>query len=188
MTELKSALRKRMKEILKRISTSDFDNWNTLLSNNLSKLLSDELVILEGDVIGAYAPIQFEPIWMSSISGLNIKPRLAFPAFKDKMLFKLSSYEELKMQKDFGIEILSPPYSAVNIVPKVLLIPGLSFGHLGERMGRGKGFYDRYLETFSGIKVGLCFECQLTENIPLDAHDQKMNFIVTEKNIYRIRS
>lgn len=178
----KHELRKRMKEILSRISSSDFDNWNHSLSENLTKLFKNEIVISENAVIGGFAPIQREPIWMMGAG----KKTLAFPAFEKEMLFKISSFETLEKRRDFGVDILSPKPTAIVVVPEVLLIPGLSFSKKGERLGRGKGFYDRYLETFNGIKVGLCFECQLQDEIPVETHDKKMNFIVTERNIYRI--
>lgn len=176
----KHELRKRMKEVLSRISSSEFDKWNISLSKNLSKFLSDDLGISENDVVGGFAPIQREPLWMP-----GVKANLAFPAYKEKMLFKISAYESLVKQMDFGVEILSPAKEAMKVVPKILLIPGLGFSLDGKRLGRGKGFYDRYLEKFTGVKIGLCFECQLSEVVPVDIHDQKMNFIVTEKNIYR---
>jgi 5-formyltetrahydrofolate cyclo-ligase len=104
------------------------------------------------------------------------------------MFFKISSIEDLEVNADFGVDILGPKESAEKILPKMILVPGLGFSQNGERLGRGKGFYDRYLECFNGVKIGLCFECQMNLQVPVETHDQKMNFIITEKNIYRIRS
>lgn len=69
-----------------------------------------------------------------------------------------------------------------------LIIPGVVFNKNGVRLGRGKGFYDRYLCQSRGIKVGLCFSFQLlNEEIPHEAHDVRMDFIVTEREIHKCK-
>ncbi|MGN0108430.1 MAG: 5-formyltetrahydrofolate cyclo-ligase [Hominilimicola sp.] len=69
----------------------------------------------------------------------------------------------------------------------VILVPGLAFDRHGGRMGFGKGYYDRLLETSRAIKIGLCYDFQLFDTIPTQSHDIPMDFIVTEKEIYEIR-
>lgn len=60
------------------------------------------------------------------------------------------------------------------------IVPGLSFDRFGRRMGFGKGYYDRFLEGFSGITVGLCYECCLSDEIPYEEHDAVMDYVITE--------
>jgi 5-formyltetrahydrofolate cyclo-ligase len=66
-----------------------------------------------------------------------------------------------------------------------VLVPGLAFTTSGIRMGRGQGFYDRYLAGFKGQKVGVCFEVQIFSHLPTEAYDQKVDFILTEKRFIR---
>ena len=67
-------------------------------------------------------------------------------------------------------------------VPDLVLAPGLAFDLRGGRLGKGKGFYDRYLTGFRGFKAGLAYDVQITEkNLPLDAHDQTMDAVVTDQ-------
>ena len=68
----------------------------------------------------------------------------------------------------------------------LVLVPGLGFDRRGGRLGRGKGFYDRFLKKLPPRvpKVGLAFEWQLVDEIPMLAHDVRMDWIITEKNIY----
>lgn len=66
------------------------------------------------------------------------------------------------------------------------IVPGIAFGKNGERLGYGKGYYDRFLESFKGKTVGLSFEECLSENIPMEAHDRKIDYLVTDKKIYKI--
>jgi 5-formyltetrahydrofolate cyclo-ligase len=175
--------RQKAKAILSKVSSDDFLKWNQSISKNLSIFLRDENLV--NKVIGGFAPIIHEPVWSMDLTKDVL---LAFPAFKSEMIFKLSSFENLEMRSDFGVAILGPKEDAKVALPDVILVPGLSFTQKGERLGRGKGFYDRYLESFNGVKIGLCYECQVNLEISTEAHDQKMNIIITEKNIYRIRS
>ncbi|MGM9937179.1 MAG: 5-formyltetrahydrofolate cyclo-ligase [Candidatus Ornithomonoglobus sp.] len=64
------------------------------------------------------------------------------------------------------------------------LIPGIAFDTKGARIGFGKGYYDRFLAAFKGIKVGICYDFQLLDYVPSSPHDIKMDIIITEKRIY----
>ena len=66
----------------------------------------------------------------------------------------------------------------------IIVVPGLSFDKKGYRLGFGKGYYDRFLEDFQALKIGLCYENCLCENLPADKNDVKTDKLVTEKMIY----
>lgn len=69
-----------------------------------------------------------------------------------------------------------------------VLVPGLGFDKKGNRMGYGKGFYDRYFARFPSCrKIGAAFETQLMEEIPSQSHDIVMDFVVTEKGVWNRR-
>jgi 5-formyltetrahydrofolate cyclo-ligase len=59
------------------------------------------------------------------------------------------------------------------------LVPGAAFDFSGNRLGRGRGFYDRLLGKISGIKCGVAYDFQLLEKIPAEPHDAKVDFILT---------
>lgn len=63
------------------------------------------------------------------------------------------------------------------------IIPGVAFDSHGNRLGRGKGYYDRLLPKIKAYKIGICFSFQITEKIPTEDHDTQMNLIITEKGI-----
>ncbi len=66
--------------------------------------------------------------------------------------------------------------------PDLILIPGSCFDLQGGRLGKGKGFYDRYLSQRAGFKIGLCFDVQIVDKkLPLEPHDQGMDMILSEK-------
>ena len=61
----------------------------------------------------------------------------------------------------------------------LIRVPGMAFDLSGNRLGRGRGFYDRLLADASGVKCGVCHDFQLLEKIPTEPHDAKVDFILT---------
>ena len=66
----------------------------------------------------------------------------------------------------------------------LVLVPGLAFDRSGGRLGRGGGYYDRWLAGFSGITAALCRDGLLMESIPRLPHDLGVNLVVTETGLY----
>ena len=64
-----------------------------------------------------------------------------------------------------------------------VLVPGLGFDIFGRRLGRGKGYYDRLLKNWNGIKVGIAFRSQILAELPEEAHDIKMDYLVTSAGV-----
>lgn len=85
----------------------------------------------------------------------------------------------------FGI---SAPLSEKNYLPELLFVPVLGFDEACGRLGQGLGFYDKFIEIQKVKKplltVGIAFEVQKVSQIPLELHDQKLDYIVTEKMVY----
>ena len=66
----------------------------------------------------------------------------------------------------------------------VVLVPGLGFDASGGRLGRGGGFYDKFLAIARPpIVIGICFQEQLIDRVPTDSHDQLMCAVVTPTNV-----
>ncbi len=64
----------------------------------------------------------------------------------------------------------------------MIFVPGVAFDKKNNRMGRGKGFYDRFLIKTNALKIGICFDFQLFDNIPNNEFDIKMDYIFTYKS------
>lgn len=67
--------------------------------------------------------------------------------------------------------------------PELIIVPGLAFSEKGDRLGFGKGYYDRFLSEAPGFKVGLCYGFQLLPSIPSEPHDIKMDAVITEHGV-----
>lgn len=71
----------------------------------------------------------------------------------------------------------------------MVIVPGSVFDRFGGRLGYGGGYYDRFLaqEAAGALRIGLAYELQLVDQVPLEPYDQLMDFVVTEKKIYNCR-
>lgn len=65
------------------------------------------------------------------------------------------------------------------------IVPGLCFDYEGYRVGFGKGYYDRFLNSFRGITAGICYSRYTEKQLPRGAHDRHTDILVTEKFINR---
>jgi 5-formyltetrahydrofolate cyclo-ligase len=89
----------------------------------------------------------------------------------------------------FGI--LEPKPDAVRPVSgdgiNAALVPGLAFDETGNRLGRGMGYFDRVLQGVRGVKIALTYDFQVVNEVPAEAHDTPVDFIVTEKRMIKTR-
>jgi 5-formyltetrahydrofolate cyclo-ligase len=82
-------------------------------------------------------------------------------------------------------QALQPPADAALLVPAVMFCPLLGFTSNGGRIGYGAGFYDRWLEAHRpALAVGLAWDCQLDDTIPIEPHDQPLDLVVTQTRVY----
>ena len=70
--------------------------------------------------------------------------------------------------------------------PDLIVVPGVAFDRRGARLGHGFGYYDRLLEKArpDAWRVALAFECQLFDELPVEAHDAFMDRIITERAVH----
>jgi len=132
-----------------------------------------------------YAPLSDElDVWPLMQKWLPDKKICALPAFDEGTQF-YSSRRVKNLETDiftgkFGV---SEPSFECEEIPldhfDLVLVPGVAFDLSGNRLGRGRGFYDRILAKASGIKCGVAYDFQLLEKIPVDPHDAKVNFVFT---------
>ena len=76
------------------------------------------------------------------------------------------------------------PLATRQLTPEIVLVPGLAFDIFGNRLGTGGGWYDRLL-TPEMIKIGVCFDCQIVPEVPCEATDRAMNFVVSPERFIR---
>jgi 5-formyltetrahydrofolate cyclo-ligase len=96
----------------------------------------------------------------------------------------ICEYKEPFIKNQFGV--LEPKYK--NIVQNVdlFIVPGVAFTQTGFRVGRGGGYYDELLQKYpKAIKIGICHDFQILNDLPIEEHDVAMDYVFTNKNYYK---
>ena len=106
---------------------------------------------------------------------------VAAPRIEDSELVfhKLESIKGIEYNKYHIREPLFSSEVIDNI--EIMIVPGIAFDVSKNRIGYGKGYYDRYLSKHECYKVGLAFDEHLHKEIPADSSDIKMDIVITDK-------
>jgi len=140
-------------------------------------------------IIGGYYPVNSEVDDLELLKQFEKnKINISLPVIKKKFqmdFYKWSFSDPLKINK-YGI----PEPEMKNIVyPDILLIPMVAFDKNLNRLGYGGGYYDRLIKKLLKkkkiIKIGLALSIQKIDKVPINVHDQKLDYIITNKYIVR---
>ena len=153
----------------------------------LKRHVADWLRQADVHALGFYFPIQDEPDLRTVIAAwLASDPRrvAALPVMDGKLLAFHTWTAEAPMQAgDFGIPV---PAQGRAVQPECLLVPCLGFDEQRFRLGYGGGYYDRTLAALIPfpLVVGIAFEAARLKTIEPQAHDIKMDVVITEAGVY----
>jgi 5-formyltetrahydrofolate cyclo-ligase len=169
----KQMLRAKMKETVRGFSEK------SLASKRLRQHLHSLSLWKSAKVVFGFTSLPGEPDWM----GGELPPEkiFAYPRAGDDgtLVFLLAAEFQTG-----ALGIREPIGTTMAPTPDLVLVPGLAFDTTGARLGRGKGFYDRWLAANPTVcSVGICFKCQIVENLPSEAHDARVSAIVTEEGV-----
>lgn len=179
----KRSLRQEMRENRSHLSPREINKYNREINSHISV----SRLFLEGKVIMGYlaAPgeVNIDP---SLQTALAMGKTVCVPQILDRngnmQAVKLTSLKKLS-QDCFGIRTPGEP---VEVVPPedidLILVPGSCFTEHGDRLGKGKGFYDRFLpKCTKGVSMGVANEINVVAELPTNSHDVKIRYLVTEK-------
>jgi 5-formyltetrahydrofolate cyclo-ligase len=183
----KNDIRKNIKRIRDRLSDSFVRDNSKLISDKVFSLNA----IKEASVVLTYYSINNEVNTHEIIEKLTfMNKKVALPICRpdktDLAISIISSTTELK-PGSFGI--MEPDPDNLSLVKPeeidIVLVPGIAFDRRGNRIGYGKGYYDRFLQVFkpSQLKIGLCFDFQLFDELPSDSNDVPVDCIITESSV-----
>ena len=139
--------------------------------------------------IAAYYPTNYEVNILEFLEVVSKKKfKIVLPVIKSSssMCFKLWIFKEPLYMNNFGI--LEPKKSKIEIVPDLILVPLVAFDNHLNRIGYGKGYYDRSLRKIkkinkNAISLGIAYSFQKCKQIPINNNDFRLDYIFTEKGI-----
>lgn len=188
MLKIKADTRKQFIAVRKLANTALHRKVEANLKALLDTLIKENNISL----VGAYLPIKEEIClrqllkWLTEFGKPYALPKI-ISYEKREMVFVPCTVSDTLQQNRFGI---SEPILDAETEPDLLIVPALAVDLHGTRLGYGHGYYDRYISKLraknkSLIVIAPCLEAQIHASVlPKEAHDQSVNFIVTEKRIH----
>ncbi|MCR5444629.1 MAG: 5-formyltetrahydrofolate cyclo-ligase [Bacteroidales bacterium] len=175
----KSEVRRRMRELKRAVSPEE-------------KLRRSELVMQRVEQTDAFKRAQVVLLYWSMADEVQThafverwyrRKTVLLPCVDgdDLRLRQYTGPECLVAGEQFGIgEPTGPEWTALDRV-ELIIVPGVAFDRQGNRMGRGRGFYDRLLKsTPNAVKIGVAYDFQILDTIPVEPHDVRMNLVIAE--------
>lgn len=166
--------------------------------NQIIKIICDNLIINKLISLPVYKSCSMILTYVSKPDEINTQ-MLVLKALSDKKIvgvpycvkgenkiefFKITSFDDLILG---SFNIMEPDISKCFRIPEInsalCIIPGFSFDSNGYRLGYGGGYYDRFLSSFKGTSVGLCYDECINNELPRDKFDQRVDMIITENRI-----
>ena len=185
----KKDLRKHFKEMRMGLSA---DYRQNLDNEIISRLLCSE-VYSDAELILTYVSVspEINTLGLINAAFANGK-KVAVPLCtggNNLKFYIIKSTDDLKKGKYGLSEPDTSKCKEAVITDKTLcVVPGLSFDAKGYRLGRGGGYYDRFLENFKGTSVGLCYASFLRLELPAQSFDKSVDIIVTENFLREVRA
>ena len=177
----KQALRQQMLERRNALSTAEI----TSRSIRVQGLLLASKEFNTAKIVGAYYAFGTEVKTDMVIErARSLGKQIALPSVEGDSLtfYELSSAKDL-VKGRFGI--MEPlPYAPVDEKIDLLVVPGIAFDKKGNRLGYGKGYYDKYLAKRTIVSIGFGYSFQLLEDLPRSPHDEQLDAIITEDGIH----
>lgn len=179
----KEEIRNFVREKRLTFDTSYVQNTSEKIFNLHKKFLQD---IFKNKIIGGYYAVNNE---VDLFSFIEIIRHIAYPKIdKNNMYFVQCDENKLMVKNRYGF---LEPIEESEIIPHILLVPALAVSLEGDRIGYGKGYYDRYLDKYSSYNIftiAIVFDWQIFPYIESELHDKKIDIILSEKRIINLSS
>lgn len=187
VNQVKVALRATLRQRLAAVAAGDAAAWSGAISARIigAPWFRDARTVLAYLAIGGEADI--EPVVREALTtGRRVcLPRIDWRA-RAMVPAAITSLDAGLVASRHGIREPGPGAPAVAVEElDLVFVPGLGFDDHGGRIGRGAGFYDRFLARpgLRALTVGPAFEVQLVDRVPLAAHDVRLRAVATERRL-----
>ena len=174
----KSDLRRQIQQIKRQFTPQQLEELSLLVISSLRPLLA------EAQTIMAYYSLPDEVNTHALIDELVAEGKtVLLPKVTGADTMELRRYTGRADLQEGAYHILEPvgePFTDLSAID-LILVPGLAFDAAGHRLGRGRGYYDRFLHSKNRpycVKIGVCFDFQKVDEVPVDAHDIAMDKVV----------
>lgn len=176
--EAKKQLRREVRAAKDAMSGQERQEASEMIMRKVEELEEFE----EANTVLIYSSLPDEVLTDAFISRWYERKRILLPVVQGEDLI-LRQYSPEHVREGYK-GIMEPDETAPEASPErvgLALIPGMAFDRSGGRLGRGKGFYDRLLPQLHCPLIGLCYACQIVDEVPRDSFDIKVDKVICEK-------
>ena len=155
------------------------------LSSQIFCKIAELKEVKKASVIAIFTSLADEPQTADFIAKISHSKRVVTPRIEGEEMNFYDISEGLQCGA-FGI---MEPIATTPINPAerdVMIVPGVAFTRQGARLGRGKGFYDKYLSHngFRAYTIGVCYPCQVVKSIPTEEHDKMLDRVISHSDTH----
>ncbi len=178
---MKDEMRREKLDIRQSMSEASVKEGSEAITQNLLSLAC----VQRARRVMAYYAVRNEPGMGELIDALlDMGKRVALPHVGTEGIVVAEYTRETGMERGaYGIPQPVLAKGCEVFEPEVVIVPGVVFDLKLCRIGFGMGYYDRFLQNSSTVKIGVCYESQLVDCIEAEPHDVRMDFVVTEARI-----
>ena len=191
--EAKRALAEKMRIVRIGVHRNIGRDVANIVCAQMQKAREMGLAINKEAIVSGYWPIRDEVDTRMLLQRLHEEGmRCALPVTQGKnkgLLFRRWKPGDILQEAEFSVAV--PAASQPVLIPEIMLVPLLAIDREGNRLGYGGGYFDR---TFlrrrkSGqaplVTVGIAYEAQIVSHVPNDERDIRLDWLITEQNVYR---
>jgi 5-formyltetrahydrofolate cyclo-ligase len=180
LKDQQQSLRKASQLAVKELSAAEVLIRSKRIAQNLKGILREK-----SKICGIFYPMKAEPQVHTLKDEADLHVQFAFPDTHEAES-SMDFYIAKKMKKTnlgfFAPDLMDE--ETTKVIIDTIVVPGLVFHSTGIRIGRGGGFYDRFLSSFQGLRIGVCFEEQvLVDPWEMQTWDEKVHYVVTENRV-----
>lgn len=175
----KTELRELIKQRSEAFDADAKSKVDQIIQDHLMKLIKD------AKSVGIYLSLKEEVDTFALLQRLlALKIKVSSGVCTKPNILYFVVIEDLAQLKKGMLNIYEPVGDVIakNMID-VMIVPMVAYDKNKHRLGHGKGYYDRYLADYQGLKIGLAYKYQEVDNVPSEEHDVKMDIIINEEGI-----
>lgn len=176
----KKELRRQIRQLKKSYAPENLMQQSLVILQKLT----DHPDFQKAEKVMLYASLPDEVQTLAFLDEWKSKKQIILPTVVGDDIIPVELTKDCTMTEgDF--HILEPENNPYCGALDLIVVPGMAFDSKGHRLGRGKGYYDRFLIKYPDVKtIGICFDFQLLEEIPVEPHDRIINEIITYSEVF----
>lgn len=180
--EQKKPIRQRFQRKRAGLSMEQVQEWSLAMA----KILTESQLFIQARILLCYYPLGKEAnLLFAAQKALELGKTVGFPKTEGEVM-RFYRVCDMNAFQEGAFHVMEPvSQELLQEEEPLMLVPGVVFDEKKNRMGYGKGYYDRYaLQAPKALRIGISYEMQIADSIPAEGHDIPMDYLLTERRLF----